>query len=42
MTQYKRGSIHADAVCIALPTYAAAQLLQETDSKLAAELEAFS
>lgn len=35
-------SIHADAICLALPTYAAAQLLGETDSKLAAELEALS
>jgi oxygen-dependent protoporphyrinogen oxidase len=35
-------SIHADAICLALPTYAAAQLLSETDSTLAAELEAFS
>ncbi len=35
-------SINADAVCLALPTYAAAQLLQETDSKLSEELESIS
>ena len=35
-------SIRADAVCIALPTYAAAQLLQETDSKLSEELKSIS
>ncbi len=34
--------IRADAVCIALPTYAAAQLLQETDSKLSEELKSIS
>jgi protoporphyrinogen/coproporphyrinogen III oxidase len=32
--------IRAAAVCIALPAYAAASLLRETDSKLAAELNA--
>lgn len=35
-------SIIADVVCIALPTYAAAQLLQETDPILSKELEAIS
>ena len=35
-------SISADAVCLALPTYVAAQLLQETDSKLSEELESIS
>lgn len=32
----------ADAVCLALPTYATAQLLQETDSKLSEELRSIS
>ena len=35
-------STRADAVCIAVPTYAAAQLLQETDSKLSEELKSIS
>lgn len=35
-------SVHADAVCVAIPTYAAAQLLQETDVKLSDELESIS
>jgi protoporphyrinogen/coproporphyrinogen III oxidase len=35
-------SIRTDAVCIALPTYAAAQLLQETDVKLSEELKSIS
>lgn len=35
-----REPIRADAVCIALPAYAAAQLLRETDSALTAELRA--
>jgi oxygen-dependent protoporphyrinogen oxidase len=35
-------SITADAVCLALPTHVAAQLLRETDSKLSAELESIS
>lgn len=35
-------SLHADAVCVAIPTYAAAQLLQETDGKLSHELESIS
>ncbi len=35
-------SIRADAVCIALPAYASAQLLRETDSKLSKELESIS
>jgi oxygen-dependent protoporphyrinogen oxidase len=33
-------SIDADAVCIALPAYRAAQLLRETDDTLASELDA--
>ena len=33
-------SIVADAVCIALPAYAAAELLRTTDAQLAAELDA--
>jgi len=32
-------SIRADAVCIAVPTYAAAQLLQETEAKVSEELK---
>jgi len=32
----------ADAICLALPTYVAAQLLQETDSKLTDELKSIS
>ena len=32
-------SISADAVCLALPTHVAAELLRERDSKLSAELE---
>ncbi|MDQ5838332.1 MAG: protoporphyrinogen oxidase, partial [Acidobacteriota bacterium] len=32
-------TISADAVCLALPSYAAAHLLRETDDSLAAELE---
>jgi oxygen-dependent protoporphyrinogen oxidase len=35
-----RESISADAVCIALPAYAAASLLREMDPNLAAELDA--
>ena len=35
-------SIRADAICIAIPTYAAAQLLQETDAKLSEELKSIS
>ncbi len=37
-----RDSIVADAVCIALPAYAAARLLRPTNSTLADELEAIS
>ncbi len=35
-------SLRADGVCLALPTYAAGQLLQETDSKLSEELKSIS
>jgi oxygen-dependent protoporphyrinogen oxidase len=35
-------SLRADAVCLAIPTYAAAQLLQETDSQLSEELKSIS
>ncbi len=35
-------SLQADAVCVAIPTYAAAKLLQETDARLSAELESIS
>lgn len=35
-------SLRADAVCMAVPTYLAARLLQETDFKLAKELESIS
>lgn len=35
-------SIRADAVCLAIPTLAAAVLLQETDSKLSEELKSIS
>jgi oxygen-dependent protoporphyrinogen oxidase len=35
-------SFGADAVCTAIPTHAAAQLLQETDAKLSEELNAVS
>ncbi|HKR02355.1 MAG TPA: protoporphyrinogen oxidase [Pyrinomonadaceae bacterium] len=34
------GELLADAVCLALPAYASAKLLRETDARLAAELEA--
>jgi protoporphyrinogen/coproporphyrinogen III oxidase len=33
-------SLECDAVCLALPAYAAARLLRETDAQLASELEA--
>jgi protoporphyrinogen/coproporphyrinogen III oxidase len=35
-------SIPVDAVCIAIPTYAAAQLLHDTDAKLSDELKSIS
>ena len=35
-------SIRADAICIAIPTYAAAQLLQQTDPNLSQELKSIS
>lgn len=35
-------SVDADAVCIAIPTYAAAQLLQQTDTKVSEELKSIS
>ncbi|HEX8175030.1 MAG TPA: protoporphyrinogen oxidase [Pyrinomonadaceae bacterium] len=37
---YGEEKIRADAVCIALPAYAASSLLSEVDSQLASELEA--
>ncbi|MFN2510766.1 MAG: protoporphyrinogen oxidase [Pyrinomonadaceae bacterium] len=35
-------TISADAICLALPTYVAAPLLQKTDPKLSAELESIT